>query len=408
MSGTLMPLEMLRSQQAIVRFEDGIAMPDRLTRVSHKHYLGYAMQMLAVYRAGVGRSRKELHQAIKRILANEPDCEPRRIASFCKVLDDLGEFDTDRRGEAARLRLKLFTAAAKYHPLVTEPDGMFERSEREAKSLLAADLGKTWAEIEAALYVDVVDRQPLRAFDAAVKPEDLLSRYNLAQLQACLYQCQRLTVEATTDFAAIVRYAKLCRLLVQTRRISAGYLIELSGPMSVLQETRRYGVNFARFVSALVSCRGWRMSAAVTTPWGRPATLRLHDKSGYRSHIASPSEFDSEVEARLFADWGEVQDGWRLHREAGILQYGQTTFVPDFLLKHEDGREVFLEVVGFWTPEYLAAKRETIRKFRDQRILLAVQSKQAKADAAELGAVVYKTRIDPQAIVKATESLIES
>ncbi len=400
MSGTLMPSRMLRSEHAIVQHEDGLAMPERLTRITHKHYLDYALQMLAVYRTGVGRNRKELHQAIKRILANEPDCEIRRINAFCKVLDDLGEFDTDRKGEAAKLRLKVFTTAAKYHPLVTETDGMFDRTERETKSLLAAELGKSWEEIDAALYVDVMDRQPMIAFEPALEPADLLSRYNLAQLQVCLYQCQRMTVEATTDFAAIVRYAKLCRLLVATRRVTAGYRIDLSGPMSVLQETRRYGVNFARFVSALVSCRGWTLNATVTTPWGRPALVRLNDKSGYRSHIAAPSDFDSEVEAKLFADWGDSRDGWRLKRDAGILQYGQTTFVPDFLLQHDDGREVFLEIVGFWTPEYLAAKRETIRKFRDHRILLAVQAKQAKSDANELGAIVYKTRIDPDAVVK--------
>lgn len=392
---------MLRSEQAIIRYDKGSAIPDRLTRVTHKHYLDYALRMLAVYRAGIGHDRRELYRAVRRTLANEPDCEPRRISSFCKVLDDLGEFDVDRRGESAALRLKVFTAAAKFHPLVTEPDGIFERSEQETKSLLAAELGKSWAEIDSRLYLDVIDRQPLKAFDAAVTPEGLLSRYNLAQLQACLYQCQQMAVEATGDFAAIVRYAKLCRLLVETRRISAGYRIELSGPVSVLHETRRYGVNFARFVAALVSCRGWKMTATVATPWHRPAAVQLDSGSGYRSHIAAPADFDSEVESRLAADWGEVREGWQLVREAGILQYGQTTFVPDFRLQHEDGRELFLEIVGFWTPEYLAAKRETIRKFKDHRILLAVQSKLAKADAAELGAIVYKTRIDPDDVVRA-------
>ena len=62
---------------------------------------------------------------------------------------------------------------------------------------------------------------------------ELLSRYNLAQLQACLYQCQRMSVEASTDFAAIVRYAKLCRLLVETRRIA---------PFLIAKEPDRPGI----------------------------------------------------------------------------------------------------------------------------------------------------------------------
>jgi len=28
-------------------------------------------------------------------------------------------------------------------------------------------------------------------------------------------------------------------------------------------------------------------------------------------------------------------------------------FVPDFTFRHEDGTQACLEIVGFWTPEYL-------------------------------------------------------
>ena len=396
---------MLRSEHAIVRYDRDQAIPDRLTRITHRHYLDYAQRMLAVYASGINRTRRDLHRAVRAILADEPDCEPRRILALCKILDDAGEYDTDKRGAAAKLRLEVFSLAAKYHPLVTEPDGIFERSERETRSLIAAELGKTWEQIEAGLYVDVMDRQPLREFKADLTPSDLLSRYNLAQLQACLYQCQRMTVEASSDFAPITRYAKLCRLLVETRRVTAGYRIDLSGPASVLHETRRYGVNFARFLAALVSCRNWKMHASVMTRWGRLATVRLDSEAGYRSHIAAPADFDSQLESDLAQRWGESQGGWKLLRDAGILQYGQTTFVHDFKLVHDDGREVMLEIVGFWTPEYLAAKRETIKKFRDHRILLAIPVKTAKDGAAESGAIVYRTKIDPDEVVRAANVL---
>jgi uncharacterized protein len=158
-----------------------------------------------------------------------------------------------------------------------------------------------------------------------------------------------------------------------------------------------------RFVAALVSCRNWEMHTTVATRWGRTATVKLDSEAGYRTHITAPADFDSQVESDLAEKWGETRDGWRLIRDAGILQYGQTTFVPDFKLKHEDGREMFLEIVGFWTPEYLAAKRETIKKFRDHRILLAIPVKTAKADGADSGAIVYRTKIDPDEVVRAAE-----
>jgi predicted nuclease of restriction endonuclease-like RecB superfamily len=396
---------MLRSEHSIVVYDRGRAIPDRLLRGTHKHYLSYAQRMLAAYKAGVGRTRRDLHNAVRAIFSAEPDCDPRRISSFCKLLDDAGTFDTDRRGAAAKLRLRVFAAAAEFHPLVTEPDSIFERGEREAKALVAAALDKRWTEIDAGLYVDVIDRQPLLSFDEPPTPEQLLTRYNLAQLQACLYKSQQMTVTATTDFAAIVRHAKLCRLLVETRRVADGkYRIDLSGPASVLLETRRYGINFARFVATLVSCRGWEMRATLVTRWQARVELRLGSEDGYRTHVASPAEFDSGIEAELAADWGESRGGWRLLRDAGILQFGQTTFVPDFRLVHDDGREALLEIVGFWTPEYLAAKRETVRKFRNHRILLAIPASTATDTAAASGAIVYKKKIDPDSVVQAAEA----
>jgi predicted nuclease of restriction endonuclease-like RecB superfamily len=396
---------MLRSEHSIVVYDRGRVHPDRLLRVTHGHYLVYARRMIAVYTAGTGRTRRELHRAVRAVLADEPDCDPRRISSFCKLLDDAGTFDTDRGGAAAKLRLAVFSLAAASHPLVTEPDGMFERGERETKTRIATELGRPWAEIDAGLYVDVIDLQPLIGMETVPTPEQLLGGYNLAQLQACLYKSQSMTITATTDFATIVRHAKLCRLLVETRRIAPGkYRIDLSGPASVLHETRRYGVNFARFVAALVACRGWEMRAAVTTRWGGRVELHLGSEDGYRTHVETPADFDSQVEADLAADWGDHRGGWKLSRDAGILQQGQATFVPDFVLRHTDGREVLLEIVGFWTPEYLAAKRETVLKFRDHRIMLAIPATTAKETAVDSGAIVYKKKIDPDAVAAAADA----
>jgi predicted nuclease of restriction endonuclease-like RecB superfamily len=275
------------------------------------------------------------------------------------------------------------------------------------KALIAAEIGRPWAEIDAAMYTDVIDRQPLLEFAGYPDAESLLSRYNLAQLQACLYKAQRLSVRARADFAAIVRYAKLSRLLVDTSRVSDSglYRVDLSGPASVLHETRRYGVNFARFVSALVACRGWEMTADVATPWSWTAKLQLASTSGYRSHVPSPAEFDSEVEARLAQKWGESCNGWLLIRDAGILQQCKVTFVPDFLLKHEDGREAWLEIVGFWTPEYLESKRKTLSAFSGRRMVLAVSERTAKQPVGGRGVIIYKSAIKREEVVAAVEQL---
>lgn len=74
----------------------------------------------------------------------------------------------------------------------------------------------------------------------------------------------------------------------------------------------------------------------------------------------------ASLEAEFAEKWGpDERDGWKLLREAEILHRGQKTFVPDFVLQHVSGRRVLMEIVGFWTPEYLTARLETLRIFRD-------------------------------------------
>jgi len=396
---------MLTSEQAIVGFERGRAVPDRLTRRTHAHYTAYAERMLAVYRAGTGHTRRELHRSVEGILANEPDCQARRIQAFCKLLDDASEFDTDPKGNAAKLRIRVFGLAADHHPLVERPDQLFESSESQVKASIAERLGQPWDEIEAALYADVIDFQRLTAFGGYPDAAALLSRYNVAQLQACLYRCESMVVTATADYQMLLRYAKLARLLHDIRRLGPSrYRIELSGPASLLRQTRRYGVAFARFVPALLACKGWSMQAIVGTPWGGKAKLALSSGDGLRSHLPPPDEFDSSLEEGFAAKFGAERDGWHLHREGEIVHEGQTAFVPDFVFRHDDGTEVLFEIVGFWTPEYLAHKRETLRRFRRHRIVVAVGARSVREGAPIPDDVlVYKTALKLKPVLEALE-----
>jgi predicted nuclease of restriction endonuclease-like RecB superfamily len=396
---------MLTSEQSIVVYDRGRAIPDRLTRSAHGPYLAHAERMLAVYREGVGRTRGELHRAVWAILQDEPDCEVRRLRAFAKLLDDAGRFDTDPDGKASKLRLRVFEQAAKLHPLVGVPDRLFETGEETAKAQIARELGRAWPELEAGLYADVIDHQPLRSFEGYPSPEALLSRYNVAQLQAALYRALRMEVTARADFKTILRYLKLSRLLHEVRKLGASaYRIDISGPLSILQETRRYGVNLARFLPPLLVCKDWEMSALLRTPWGGQATLSLSSRDGFRSHLPPPEEFDSTLEQEFALKFGADRGGWTLHREAEIVHEGQTAFIPDFVFRHEDGTEVLFEIVGYWTPEYLEHKRETLRRFRSQRIVIAVPAKSLREKAKlPAGVVVYKTALKVEPVLEALE-----
>lgn len=360
--------------------EHGIAgangYPDELTPSRHGRYLDYAERMLVIYANGVGRMRKELHYEVARIFDDEPDCSPRRIAAFCKLLDDLSEFDTDRFGKAADLRKRIFRIAADKHPLVTTKVGLMENEEQGVKGAIADRLGKLWPELEAELFSDVTEYNRLKIFKGCPSPREVLSRYNVGQWQVMLYRATRLKVRASQDLKVIMTHAKLARLMHRIEREPGtdAYVFHFDGPASLLRETRKYGVSMATFLPALLSCRDWEMEATIRmNRGGWKKTLLLNDKKKLQGYLPEPEEFDSSVEAGLWKKWGgQTRDGWTLSRESEILCNNQKVFIPDFRLKHEDGRTVLLEIVGFWTEQYLADKLATLDLFKEQRILLAV------------------------------------
>jgi predicted nuclease of restriction endonuclease-like RecB superfamily len=398
---------MLTSEQSIVEFKAGRAIPDRLTQSTHRHYTEYAEKMLSVYSNGLGQQRRQLHRQVESLFADEPDCPVRRIQAFCKLLDDQSTFLTDPEGKASKLRLQVFAEAGRFHPLVKQPDRLFEHDEKGIKQKLSDKLNLPWDQIEQSLYSDVMAFQWLKQFDGFGNVSALLSRYNVAQLQACLYRSVSMTVSATDDFKTILRYAKLAHLQHDIVRSGPSkYRITFSGPASILRETRRYGVNFAKFLPALLACKGWKMTASVKTPWNQPAKLVISDKDGFTSHLPSPDEFDSTLEESFARKFGSERNGWQLFREGEILHDHQKTFVPDFTFRHEDSTEVLLEIVGFWTQEYLAHRRETLQQFRHHRILIAVPEKSLR-EGASIGenVLVYKTALKLKPLMETLERI---
>ena len=135
-------------------------------------------------------------------------------------------------------------------------------TKRPPKPPLPPNWDETGRKSNAQLFADVLENQRLEAFSGYENGQALLARYNVAQVQVALFRAVEMIVWATDDFKTILRYAKLARLMHTIRRLGEGrYEIRLDGPASALRGTRRYGVAMAKFLPALIACKGWRMHA---------------------------------------------------------------------------------------------------------------------------------------------------
>jgi predicted nuclease of restriction endonuclease-like RecB superfamily len=325
---------------------------------------------LAVYRERIGQTRGQVRNAARRALEG---VRPDRVEPIVKLLDDTATYDWPATARCAARRVDVFEAAAARHPLLDAG---------AATAVLAETITPPPASLDdtvALLYADYPEFHRLAAFPADYTAEALRAEYDLAQAQALLYSATQVTVDAGRDFKHILRYARLARLLHRLERppepvFPAGYRFVLDGPSSLLRRTRAYGVDFARFLAALVRLRDWRLQAEIELRKGwRPFTFTLASNDGLGTGAAPPADFDSSLEEAIARKFGRERAGWRLLREAVVLELGRgRVLVPDFVFRHEDGTEVVLEIVGYWTPEYLADKLRRLHAARGVNLIAAV------------------------------------
>ncbi len=371
--------------------------PDCLRQRTHAHYLPYAEQMLGIYRNGYGLRRGDLHRAIDAAFAEDPECHPRRIGAFCKLLDEKSVFS--KGGHSAKFRSAVFLAAGRLHPLIRHGEsGRVGHSEAEVMAAITKAVGLSRTRIEAHLFDDMPSFNRLMSFDSDAYPNarSLLSRYNVAQFQVALFDATQLRIHATIHLKAILRLAKLARLMHTIRRDPDGsYDITLDGPASVLAHTRRYGTCIAKFLPGLLSCTGWSLVADIQHPTLGNFQLSLDPGDGLQGRSPPPQEFDSNLECAFARKWGrEPRSGWHLERESHLLIKHQHVFFPDFVLRHDSGMTVLVEIIGFWTPEYFTKKYRTLAQFKSERLLLIVrESKLAQFSNLGFPTVSFKNAI---------------
>jgi predicted nuclease of restriction endonuclease-like RecB superfamily len=244
----------------------------------------------------------------------------------------------------------------------------------------------------------------------------LLDLYNVAQAQALLYRSveMRLWVEPQSPegyrelFGAIKAYRLIHTVKGNSRE---GYEIRLDGPVSIFQRSQKYGIQMAVFLPALLLCAGWRMRAEIQTKPGRVAYFDLTSRqTQLRSHYLSITGYENPVIEKLPAAWERTESAWTLEPSSEVVALGESAFIPDFVLRHPSGEEVFLEVLGFWTPEHL---RERLREFahagRKNFILAAWEDLRGSRDPLTLvpaNTLLFKRTLDPGAVELMAEKLI--
>lgn len=85
---------------------------------------------------------------------------------------------------------------------------------------------------------------------------------------------------------------------------------------------------------------------------------------------------------------------------------------PDFLVQHRlfDQRRVLLEIVGFWTQDYLANKIARLRETGVRNLVMCIDEERVCAPAdlpPEWPVVRFRRRVDAAAVLRAVEQQLQ-
>ncbi|EQD32965.1 protein containing DUF790, endonuclease-like protein, partial [mine drainage metagenome] len=184
----------------------------------------------------MGKRRRDIHEELR-------DLELK--VQYNKVIKGLGEI---------MFRRSRFSSSGSLDPAVIReqiflmtPHGVQDSEERSRIfEEIAAEHSVSAHEVEESMYSDMEEEEILLEV-SDIGDEELCRHYNLEQAETLLLKAFQMNVKDVSDWGSLARESKKLGLLFSTRIVS-GEIVEMKfdGPMSVVEETRRYSIRFAQ------------------------------------------------------------------------------------------------------------------------------------------------------------------
>ena len=270
-------------------------------------------------------------------------------------------------------------------------------------------LGLSLAAAEESLFADLPGERRLRFPDPAPDPHSLATRTNLALAQGLLRLASEVTIELYGGARAVIRQVHLRRLLCTVRRTNQeGVHIDISGPFSLFRHTTMYGRALASVLPLLPWCERFELVARCILR-GRAVSVRM--RPGDPIAVGDPPRaYDSCLEERFAREFERANLDWELIREPEPFEAGDALVFPDFALVHrrDSSKRFLLEIVGFWTPDYLRDKLDRLRVIPKVPLVLCID-RGLNCSAGELPAharvVWFQRRISPASVLAAIDGI---
>jgi uncharacterized protein len=361
-----------------------------------------ANTLILAYQQGIGKKKSVLKKTAEDL--EDQGHDYRLIRGLSLLLDRKSTFKCTSETNPAELRRNIFEVTGKTGPATTP------EKRRAIIEQVSAQLGVPSEKIEEEMYADLDSELILQEFKP-VPAQALLEEYNLSLSQTLLFDSTEIKFTVSGNWQKIFFKTKKLGLIYEAYRDNEFWL-KIDGPASLFKLTRRYGTAIAKLLPAIITSPTWTVEAKIL--WKFTNEIHTFTLQSWRhntlfgTHPASEA-YDSAVEEDFAQRFQALNSGWKLRREPEPIMAGQNVLIPDFSVEKE-GIKLYMEVVGFWTPEYLQRKIEKLNKTKE-RILVAVDEDLACEKLAKIGnkqaidIIYYKNQIPLPPILRILQDI---
>jgi predicted nuclease of restriction endonuclease-like RecB superfamily len=333
-----------------------------------------AEKLEGTFRDGIGKTKGALSDRLTEIEGD--GCDYKLVRGLSTLLERRCAFEADSATNPREARRLVFEDASQVRVSSLEDrDGVVQR--------VSARLGISPGVLEKTIFSDMEDELILRDFKP-LSPQSLIQRYNLSLLQTLLFKSLRLEFSASGNWKNIFREVKRLGLIYSVERAEhgEGYKVTVDGPLSLFKMTERYGTSTARLVPKIVVSDSWTIRAEILARRkGRVYTLDANEEEKHlladREEAAEKGSqnglYDSSLEEKFARSFISYNSGWVLRREPEPLIADTHILIPDFSFE-KHGVKVYLEIVGFWTSDYLERKISKLSLLTDVDMIIAVDA----------------------------------
>ncbi len=334
-----------------------------------------AERVIDVYEEG--KSREEIEREVSEL---EDHDNFKFVRALSSLLERWAEFEQVAPIDPSKLREAAFERG-------------FVKGEEEREKVME-EVGQKYGlepeEVDEYLWADREKNEVMTSTTAMdITPEELVKRYNLSLTQTLLFDALELDIAISDNFKEIFSMIKCLGLMYSVHEEGDGEKkINVTGPASLFKKTRKYGTTMAKLLSSVMKAADWEIEAQVETEVGGEKRIYQFDldscREGLFPEMHAEESYDSEIERSFAERISSKAEGWEVSREPTFLEAGNSVMIPDFGFERR-GEELHLEIVGFWTPEYLREKLDKVKKLDAEKDLLFAVDEELNCTEEDFG-----------------------